>query len=280
MRLIDRNVVEDILLPLEENISKVDAGSILIVAGGNNMAGAAILSAHGALRSGAGLVRVRTHKENFSAINASLPEAICVDIEEKVEAERFDAIGIGPGMGTGELTKREIESILREYKGSLVIDADGLNEVSKSSVLKSLIKDFTGDLVLTPHEAEATRLLGIEYNGRFQGNERERVCESLIEEYGCTVVLKGSHTLVGGIHGILENTTGNPGMATGGSGDVLTGIITAFLGKDIPAEEAAQAGVYIHGRGGDLARDVFGSYGMKAGDIADSVALAIQEIVP
>ena len=280
MRVLDRDMVGEILLPLEENISKRDAGSILLVAGGNNMAGAAILAANGALRSGAGLVRIRTHRENFSAINARLPEAICVDIDEKIDIEKFDAIGIGPGMGTGGLTKSELEGILREYKGSLVIDADGLNVVSGSSVLKSLIKGYPGNLVLTPHEGEAARLLGIEYNGSFMENEREAICKRLIEEFGCTIVLKGSNSLIGSPNGIIENKIGNPGMATGGSGDVLTGIVTAFLGKGIAAEEAARAGVYVHARGGDMAREKFGSYGMKAGDIADCVAFAIKEIIP
>lgn len=291
MELVNRKYTSGIIRVPKSDINKNDAGNILIIAGMGGMAGAAIMSAKASLRSGAGLVRIGTDKESILPIQTNLPEAICLEVDRIWgNMARVDGIAIGPGMGNTNETKSILEKLLRETEKPLVIDADGLNAVSNSSVLQKLVREYPGEIVMTPHEREAARLLGVDVIGG-----REETCLALIEKYNCTVLLKGPGTLVGSKDHvrlsedsgesykeeirITKNTTGNPGMATAGSGDALTGVILAFIGRGIEPKEAARVGCYIHGRAGDLAEADLGDYGMMARDLVSRLPIAIKEIV-
>ena len=260
--------------------SKADCGNILIIAGTGGMPGAAVMAAYGALRSGVGLCRIATSKDNFPLIQRVIPEAICVRTEYALaELERFDAVAVGPGMGNTLMTAGIVERVLKNCPGPVLIDADGLNAIASRDRLKDALIAREGDAVLTPHAGEAARLLGREREeapeeqpeepmARSAEEERIRTVKDLTEIYGVTAILKGKGTLVKGRGPeILRNTTGNPGMATAGSGDVLTGMMTALLGRGLAPMDAAAAAVYLHGLAGDLAAGDVGEESLMARDI-------------
>lgn len=252
----------------DDDTSKKDYGSIAVVAGMAGMAGASALSAKAALRSGAGLVRVTAPSNRAVVINILAPEAIYVSPKEVIKhAAGFDAVAIGPGMGKTSGTVKALAKLFKLCTGPLVIDADGLNCLAVSERLARLASESAADIIITPHEAEAARLLGIP-----SVSDRDSAAEALAEKYNCTALLKGHQTIVIGRDGRrYVNETGNPGMATPGSGDVLTGIITALAGQGLTCFDAACAGAYIHGSAGDLAAEQRGEYGMTAADIIDKL---------
>lgn len=319
MEDISIEFVKKIIKQRPDDIHKGDCGRVLIIAGAGGMAGAAVLSAEAALRTGSGLVYVCTSKDNFHVLQTSVPEAICIDMEQmKADllidcqggqrscgsqpengapttgsnhpALVYDAVGFGPGMGTSEACADMLCRIFQCFKGPLVIDADGLNLIAKMK-LANRIKACKARVTLTPHEGEAQRLLG---NDSWRNcADRKEAAEAMAEKYGCNVVLKGAGTLVarrsedsgvrsaGGAQAryeIFRNTTGNPGMATAGSGDVLAGVITSLAGQGSGDFDAAKAGVFIHGYAGDIAAAKMGRYGMIAGDIVRSLPYAIRSI--
>lgn len=259
----------------DKDSSKTDYGNVLIVSGFSGMAGAAVLSSYAALRTGAGLVRTATLPQNFTALNIAVPEAICMSKEDAFDVlERFDAAGIGPGMGVSSETKEAIERLILEFPKTLVIDADGLNAIAESDKLKRLIRT-AADVIMTPHIKEAERLLG----GDIRGMERKEVCAEISRRYRATVILKGKNSLICDKNGNIEvNTTGNPGMATAGSGDVLTGIVTALAGQGFDAFDAAKTGCFVHGLAGDFAAEQKGEYGMISRDIIENIPKALMFI--
>ncbi|MDR0875765.1 MAG: NAD(P)H-hydrate dehydratase [Clostridiales Family XIII bacterium] len=288
---------------------KGDFGHVLVVAGSKGMAGAAVLCARGALRAGAGLVTVSAPDELFAIIQTAVPEAMCIgrsletDLSESA-LRRYDAVALGPGIGTTAKSYELVSWLLQKYTGQFVIDADALNIVAVAS--RSDKQWFAGfptvppQSIVTPHPGEAARLLGVS-SETVIGN-RAGALAALKAQLGCVVCLKGAGTLVSmpvtlsaefkfdsapqnpdpegpkATDGYI-NTTGNPGMATGGAGDVLTGVIASLLAQGMPLETAARAGVYIHGLAGDLAASERGEHGLTAGDIAEYVAYAIKKLV-
>ena len=269
------DVMERVFPAPNPTMNKKDAGDVLIVAGYGGMAGAAIMSAKAAFRTGAGLVRIATLRENFSAINCAVPEGICMDAETLIDNPKLaekDAIAFGPGMGKSEASKNILKKILWDHNGPIVLDADALNSIAESHELQSLVKIGGAEIVLTPHEMEARRLVATE-----EGISRKETCERLHEKYKCIIVLKGKDTLVFNGEEYFINSTGNPGMATAGSGDVLTGTMVAILGRGVDLFEGAMAGVCLHGLAGDLAKEDKGTYGMVAGDIIEQLPYAIKE---
>ena len=268
--IITKEFVQTIIGKREKEIHKGDCGRVLIVAGSEGMAGAASLAARAALRSGSGLVQVAVPKELFPIIQVSVPEATCLERDfSKIDLSLYDAIGVGPGLGQSEDSIRVVRYLLENYDGPMVLDADGLNIVAYNDLF-DVLKNKE-NVVITPHIGEAKRLLGEVYE------DRTKTALELYRKTGATTVLKGHATVVA----IAEdktyiNTTGNPGMATAGSGDVLTGIITSLLGQG--KENAAACGVFIHGMAGDLAAEAVGEYGLIAGDIAYYIAMALKEI--
>lgn len=261
----------------ELNTHKGDYGKILIVAGKAGMVGASILCAKGAFRAGAGLVKVSLDENLFSIVQTSIPEAICINRNEIFkDINGYDAIVFGPGIGTDDEESSLLSKILFEYQNKIIIDADGLNIISKNKK-NSLLKSSKAQIIITPHQGEAKRML--ETDGIKKSNiSRKQTAIKLFDLTGAVTVLKGSGTIVYDGNEIWVNSTGNPGMATAGSGDVLAGIIGALLGQGYTVSEAARLGVYIHGKAGDLARDEFGEVGLMAGDICNYTATAIKSM--
>jgi len=278
-KVLGMKYVRSILKPRLKNAHKGDYGKLLIVAGSEGMCGAAILASRAALKAGAGLVKVSLPKELFSIIQIANPEAICIKRNTyQVDFSEYDGIAIGSGMGDNEETFSIVKSVLENYSGPVVIDADGLNVISRKSAC-DMIHNSKAKVIITPHPGEAARLLGIEKND-FLKIPREESANMLAKKTNSISVLKGANTIITEKDGrTYINRTGNPGMATAGSGDVLAGILTALSGQNDDVFAAAAAGVFIHGFAGDLAALQFGETGMTAGDIAHYTAYAIKEIV-
>lgn len=261
---------------------KGDYGSILIVAGGRGMAGAAALAGASALRSGAGLVRVACPVEvqptvaSFEACYMTYP--LPCDGEGLVDfgaarpaleklAGKADVLAIGPGLGESDAILELVRWAIESVGKPLVLDADALNALAKDA---SLVEKLKAPTIVTPHPGEFGRLLGASAK-QVQAEREVRASAFASRNPNLVVVLKGSGTLVTDGERVYVNSTGNPGMATGGAGDVLTGVVAAMLGQKLPAFEAAQLAVYTHGIAGDIARDHSGEIGMVAGDIVDSL---------
>ena len=292
--MITADLVQTKIRKRKREIHKGDCGRILLVAGSEGMMGAAVLTCRAALKSGAGLVQLAVPKELFPVAQIAVPEATCRTRSFLPEnLSRYDAVAVGPGLGTGSESVEAVRNILEFYQGPLVLDADALNIIANpENQLLALLRIRKGETVITPHIGEARRLLeaadpretdgdGAKYfvRGIQSREERLAMAEALVRLTGAAVVLKGMGSLVAAEgEETYTNTTGNPGMATGGSGDVLTGIIAGLWGQNQPAEdgtdrkltarEAAYCGVFVHGLAGDLAAEELGEYGLTAGDIA------------
>lgn len=245
---------------------KGDYGKVLIIAGSFGKMGAAVLAARACLRNGAGLLTVHVPSKGYDIIQISVPEAMTtVDPSTEMftrapKLSPFDVIGIGPGIGTSPDTVNAFRQVL-EHGKPMVIDADALNILALE---RSLLQVVPRGSILTPHPGEFERLVGKAKDDFERLNQLRR----LAIELQSVVVLKGAHTCIAGPDGKLYfNSTGNPGMATGGSGDVLTGILTAQLGVNKNALDAAIVGVYLHGLAGDLGSEVLTETALAAGDI-------------
>ena len=280
--LIDAAYVKTYLHQRDKQLHKGTCGKILVVAGSQGMAGAAVLCARGALRTGAGLVQVSVPQDLYPVIHAGVLEATCVSRGAlDWDLKSYQAVAIGPGLGVRNENQRLIEHILRNYQGTAVFDADALNHLAENEELMELIggADRTCSVIVTPHPGEAARLLGC--STKDISADREGTVRALAKKLNAVAVLKGADTLVAVPSGeTYSNTTGNPGMATGGSGDVLTGAISALVGQGLDPLAAANCGVYLHGLAGDLGAQFWGEYSLMASDIADSLALALKTIVP
>jgi NAD(P)H-hydrate epimerase len=242
-------------------------GHSLIIAGSYGKAGAAILSAKACLRSGAGLVTIHTSQKNVSSIHASFPEAmVSIDTNDKIISEipdlsHYDAIAIGPGIGLNEETVLAFKRLIQTSNLPLVIDADAINILSENKTWLSFLPKGS---ILTPHPKEFDRLAG-KSNDSF---ERLQKARELAIKRNVIIVLKGAHTAIVSPSGMVYfNSTGNPGMATAGSGDVLTGVITSLLAQGFNSFEAALLGVYIHGKAGDIVSGKYSQQSLIASDI-------------
>jgi hydroxyethylthiazole kinase-like uncharacterized protein yjeF len=257
---------------------KGNFGHGLLIAGSSGKTGAAILGASAALRSGIGLVTCHIPSAGILSIQCSLPEAM-VDpdrndrhISEIGNTDFFNAAGIGPGIGTEPESQRAFYKFITEFKKPLVIDADGLNILSLNKDWFHLIPENT---ILTPHPKEFERLAGKTENS-FQRLHRQI---EFSRDHKCIIVLKGAHTSVSTPSGkVCFNSTGNPGMATAGSGDVLTGILLSLLAQGYKPEDAAMLGVYLHGLAGDLAAAELCYESIIASDIINSLSKAFNSI--
>jgi NAD(P)H-hydrate epimerase len=258
---------------------KNNFGHALIVAGSKGKMGAAVLSAKACLRSGAGLITTHIPACGEIIMQTAFPEAMVHTdretdfISEIGNVESFEAIGIGPGIGTSKETKTALEKVLIQSKKPIVLDADALNIISMQKEMLQIIPAYS---ILTPHIGEFDRLTGKSQSS----HERLEKARNLAAELNCIIVLKGADSAVC-LPGkeIFFNSTGNPGMATAGSGDVLTGIITGLLAQSYTPLEAAKIGVYIHGVAGDIAAKRHSQESMIAGDIIDNIGKAYQFVV-
>ena len=251
---------------------------MLLVCGSEEMAGAAIFCTKAAIKSGSGLVYTCTDRRIYPVLQISVPEGICKSWDKvKDDLNQYDAIAIGPGLGTGSETAAMLIRVLSKYDGPVIIDADGLNVIATNTDLQDLIGKTRAKVIMTPHVGEARRLLGGQADK--DGMSREELAAALMDKYQAIIVMKGAGTIVSlSADEAYINTTGNPGMATAGSGDVLTGIIASFAGQGMAADDAARAGVFVHGLAGDMAAAHVGEYGLTASDIADYVPFALKEL--
>ncbi len=269
------------LLPKRENdTNKGSYGKLLIVAGSFNMAGAAAFSAQAAYRCGAGLVRVVTDVANREIIQTLVPEAILATYDEKTDMEAFvkeqtiwaDAIVLGPGIGRARQAENLVQSILAEATVPCLTDADGLNILASHP---EWVRDSKAKLLITPHPGEMSRLAGTSVLA--VRDDLIGAARSYADEYCVITVLKDARTIIR-IPGEVTwiNTTGNNGMATAGSGDVLTGIIGALLGQGLPASDAAILGVLIHGMAGDAAAESVGKTSLMASDLINGICMVLK----
>ena len=276
--LIDRRGVKEALRPRNPFSDKNDYGRLLIVAGSLGMTGAAILTARAALRTGVGLVSVHAPGCCYIPLQTAVPEAI-VDQDKdschtsEIIADKRYTVALGPGISTHPLTATAIESFLRQATSPVVLDADALNCIAEHRSLLNIIPQGS---IITPHQREFDRLFGDFYNDE----ERFGRALEMAKFLKIVIVLKGHYSFVFRPDGkVFINNTGNPGMATAGSGDVLTGIIAALLAQRYRSDMAASLGVFIHGLAGNIAAQRFGEWSMTAGDIVDCVAPAIKDIL-
>jgi hydroxyethylthiazole kinase-like uncharacterized protein yjeF len=246
-------------------------GNVLMIAGSYGMMGAAVLSAKAALRTGSGLVTVHVPQSGYQIVQTALPEAlISIDTSDIVfsnvpDLSGFSAIGIGPGLGSKINTQRALYDLVKKTKVPLVIDADGLNILSANKEWLHILKPWT---ILTPHPKEFERLAG---NSK-TGYKRNQMQIKFAQKYNVIVILKGGFTSIALPDGSCYfNSTGNPGMATAGSGDVLTGIILSLLGQGYIPAHAALLGVYLHGLAGDYAASEGSEESVIASDIIENI---------
>jgi ADP-dependent NAD(P)H-hydrate dehydratase / NAD(P)H-hydrate epimerase len=255
-----RRVTEEILglVPRkQEGDTKYSAGSVLVVGGSPGMSGAVCLAAEAAFRADAGYVAVATHAETLPVVEARVLEAVKAPLEEVDRlAQRATAVAVGPGLGRGDEQRTLVRRLLRELQVPVVVDADALFDLEPD--------DWPAPRVLTPHSGELARLLDRED----VDEHRLDAVQAAAERFGCIVLLKGADTLVAAPgDGVLVSDSGTPALATGGTGDVLTGIVAAFLAKGLDAPLAAAAAAFAHGRAAQLGPE----RGLVASDLVDAL---------
>lgn len=269
--MTDRSYVASVVPVRNKFDHKGKFGHALIVAGSRGKTGAAVLAARAAIRSGAGLVTAHLPGELAPCMYASVPEVMVqydqsdLLISEVTGVEKYDAIGMGPGIGVQANTEKALRLLLESCICGLVLDADALNIMSSN---RSILEKLPPGTILTPHPGEFERMMG-EYDN---GYSRVMAASDLAKQTKSVIVLKGAYTSLLLPDGdIWFNSTGNPGMATAGSGDVLTGMITALLAQGYRSASAAIAGVYLHGLAGDIAARKRGKESLIASDIIDNI---------
>ncbi len=275
--MIDENMVRGWLPFRTTSSHKGDYGRVLVVGGSLGMAGAACLTAEAVIRAGAGLVTLAVPEGIYNPVASKLTEVMVVTVPQTLEGtpakealpvigdmlERAEVLAIGPGLSTNPETTELVRAIVARSNRPVVLDADGLNAfVGHTDLLSKARKP----LVITPHPGEMSRLAGMSTEAVQQ--DRLQQARRWASAWGAVLVLKGAKTIVASPDGTTYiNTTGNPGMATGGSGDVLTGIVAGLLAQGMDPAEAAAAGAYLHGAAGDAAAREKGMMGLVAGDI-------------
>jgi len=263
-------------------------GRVLVVAGSVGMSGAAALVGRAALRAGAGLVRVATARSTLPVVACIEPSYTTLPLAEDAAgrisakasnailnaAQDNDVLAIGPGLGQSTDLRSVVEALLLQQDLRLLIDGDGLNNLSRLTGWPDKCK---ADVILTPHPGEMKRL----WSGLFgegMPTDRLETASRLARSTGATVALKGAGTTVADGQRIYTNTTGNPGMATAGSGDVLTGVIAALMGQGLSNFDATVLGVYVHGAAGDVAADRLGQISVMATDMIDALPAAFKKM--
>ncbi|WP_343744089.1 NAD(P)H-hydrate dehydratase [Chitinophaga sp.] len=277
--LVDKEMMHTIYMPRPAFAHKGTFGHALLVAGSYGKMGASVLSAKACLRAGVGLLTCHIPRCGYDIMQISEPAAMSVADEvhehsahfhEQADA-RYKTIGIGPGLGTATATARSFEKLLTSYKRPMVIDADALNILS---VYPSLLYQVPAGSILTPHPKEFERLFGPSANDF----ERLELLSKQAVRLQLYILLKGRYTAIACPDGaVYFNATGNPGMATGGSGDVLTGILTGLLAQDYAPKAAVLLGAWLHGYAGDLAAAKLSQEAMTAGDIISHLGAAFLE---
>lgn len=277
--MADRAWVSGVLPRREADSHKRSRGSVAILGGSAGMSGAVILAARGAMRAGAGYVTAGVTEAVQPLVAGGLAEAVTSALtvddtlgpqaldEFKPVLERATALAIGPGLGGGDGQRDLVLSSLRAVQLPVVLDADGLNVLAGHT---NVLSDRESSTVITPHPVELARLLEVDL-GEVQ-NDRVKAVRAAARRFGCVVVLKGFRTLIAAGDRLVVNPTGGTALATAGTGDVLTGVIATFLAQGLAPFDAAVVGTYVHG----LAGDISGDEGVLAGDVAESIASALE----
>lgn len=275
--VLEENDIRSRLLHRDDFAHKGNMGNALIVAGSYGMAGAAVLATRACLRSGVGKVTAITPKKNYDIMQIAVPEAVLqMDHEETafteaVDTDGFDALGIGPGLGHQETTAIAMIAQIRRAQCPIVADADALNILASH---RAWMQQLPKGIIMTPHPQELDRLTGSPANADYE--RLHRACE-LAKSLQAYIILKGHNSALCLPNGnVFFNPTGNSGMATAGSGDVLTGIITALLARGYHQQNACMVGMYLHGLAGDLAAKELGKESLVASDIIDHLPQAFQ----
>ncbi len=262
---------------------KGNFGRVLIVAGSDLMPGAAILCSRAALRSGAGLVTAAVPETIAPAVAAAVPEATQVHydardqgtsvatLEAAIGSTQFSAVAVGPGLGVSAVSSAVVTSMLTNAACPQVVDADAVNIVAASGQTPPARRP---DRVWTPHPGEFSRLTGEQPH---TDDERRRSAVDAATRFGGVMLLKGHGSVIATQDSYALNLTGNPGMATAGSGDVLTGIVAGLLAQGYPPFDAARLAAHLHGKAGDLARRLVGELGLIASDLIEALPSAIVE---
>ncbi len=275
------------LPPRPRDAHKGDFGRILVLAGSRGLSGAAVLCASAALRGGAGLVRLATPTSLLPIVAAANPCYMTAGLPEDEQGclaaaaspavlelvEGCTVAVVGPGLGRGDGPQAVVRAVVARSTVPLVLDADALNALIGDT---ALLRQHRAPAILTPHPGEFGRLLGCDT--KTVQADREALASRFAVEHGIILVLKGQSTIVTDGRQAYVNTTGNPGMATGGMGDVLAGLIGALLSQGMEGFEAAQLGVFVHGRAGDLAAAEMGEVGLIASDLLDYLPRAIRSL--
>ncbi len=266
---------------------KGNYGRVLVIAGSPGMTGAACLAGKAALRSGSGLVTVACPESLNPILEVKLTCVMTLPVAESIDhtlsmaarqvllerTAQSDAVALGPGISRQQETKKLVGELVRAIEKPLVIDADGLNNLAGQA---ELLKERSSPTVLTPHPGEMARLTGLAI-AEVQ-KARENTAASFAKEHGVVVLLKGHRSVVTDGCRLYINETGNPGMASGGTGDVLTGIVAGFLGRGLESFEAAQLAAYLHGMAGDIAAAELGEDPLIASDLLASLPYAFMKL--
>lgn len=257
---------------------KGNYGHALLVCGSYGKIGAAVLSARACIKSGAGLVTSHIPKCAYIIMQSSMPEIMCsIDAEENiisdtVDIKPYNAVGVGPGIGNDEKTQKSLKLLIQNCSFPVVFDADAINILAENKTWLSFVSKNS---IFTPHPKEFERIAGKSSDE----SERQKLQTEFSKKYGVYVILKGAYTCISTPAGdCYFNSTGNPGMATGGSGDVLTGIITGLLAQGYTSFEASLLGVYIHGLAGDLAAKRYGYEATTASEIINMLGKAFLKL--
>ncbi|MCS3532088.1 NAD(P)H-hydrate dehydratase [Chryseobacterium sp. JUb7] len=274
--VIDEEMIKTIFKPREDFSHKGTYGKACIIGGSYGKMGAAVLSTQSALKTGAGLTFTLAPKCGYEILQSSCPEAIFIeggsDCIDHIEVDEHSVYGVGPGLGTDAETEKSILQFLKNYSQPLVLDADALNIISKD---KKSLKIIPKKSIITPHPKEFERLFGATKNSF----ERLELGRKKAEELGIYIVLKDHHTQIITPEGnVFYNITGNAGLAKGGSGDILTGILTSLLAQGYSEEYTAIFGVWLHGKAGELAAEKYSKESMLPTDVINEIGKVFKEL--
>ena len=274
---VDASLVNKILKPRDPFTHKGDYGHACLITGSIGLMGAAVLAVKACLRSGAGKVTVYSARIGYEILQIAAPEAMTKIAGEEFissvdDIQKFDSLGIGPGLGLYDSHKDLLQKVFSSYKKPIVVDADALNILSQKKELLQLLPPGS---IVTPHNVEFERLFGKTATDA----ERIELALQMSQQYNIYIVLKGHHTLIASPDkNAWFNSTGNAGMATGGTGDVLTGILTGLLAQGYSPLDTCLLGVYLHGLAGDIAADKLSQNALVAGDIIDNLGYAFKQL--
>lgn len=271
MTNLDINIIQKIYKKRAPDSHKGNHGHALIIAGSKSKIGAAIISAKACLRAGVGLVTLNIPKKERTAVFTSIPEAMIEFREEKNNRERYNAVAIGPGIGNNKSAKSLLNLVFTNFNSPIVFDADALNILAEN---QEQLCNLSQKSILTPHVKEFDRLFGY-HNSE---SERRQAATSKAKELQLIIVLKDHKTFITNGEESFENTTGNSGLAKGGSGDALTGIITAFLAQGYDPLKAAILGVYLHGLAADITLETQSEESMLITDVIENLGKAFKKI--